>query len=311
MVTVKNLCKSFGKIKAVDDLSFSVKSGEIVGLLGPNGAGKTTTMRLITGFLAPDSGEILINGVSVLESPLACQKEIGYLPENNPLYPQMLVSEFLNFFAELKGLSPKNKKEALDFAVESTGLENVYYRQISQLSKGFKQRVGLATCILNKPSVLIMDEPTEGLDPNQRSEIRQLIKKLSTNRTVIVSTHVMQEVEAICNRLIIINRGKLVADGTPNQLTKFASQGQQIVFEVEGKNIQNLLSKIEGIENIQIKKEQGKILSLVLSVKKGAKIQPAISKLATKNGWIIWKLTEEEKPLEEVFHLLTQAKEEK
>lgn len=311
MITVKNISKSFGKIQAVKNLSFTIKPGEIAGLLGPNGAGKTTTMRMIAGFLTADSGEILINDISVFQNPTAAQNLIGYLPENNPLYKDMLVSDLLNFSAEIRGLQKKEKTKAINFAVENTNIADVFYRPINQLSKGYRQRVGLALCLLHQPPVLIMDEPTEGLDPNQRTEIRNLIKKLSTKRTVIVSTHVMQEVEAVCNRVIIINQGELVADGTPQQISQFSTPGKQIIFEVEGKNIEKSLTQIKEIQKISPKEPKGKILSFVLTVKKDASIQPQLSQLAAKNNWIIWKLTEEETPLEEVFHLLTQNKSEK
>lgn len=309
MVTVKNISKSFGNIQAVKNLSFSIKPGEIVGLLGPNGAGKTTTMRMIAGFLTADSGEILVKEISVLQNPIEAQKQIGYLPENNPLYKDMLVGELLEFSAELKGLFGKEKKRALDFAIQSTNLQEVFYRPIAELSKGYRQRVGLATCLLHQPPVLIMDEPTEGLDPNQRSEIRALIKKLSQKRTVIISTHVMQEVEALCNRLLIINKGELTADGSPTQLTRLSLPKKQIIFEVEGKAIEKSLKTIPEIENIKVEQQDQDKLLLILTVKKQVKIQPALSQLAAKNNWIIWKLAEEEKQLEEVFHLLTQEKE--
>lgn len=212
MIKVKNLTKSFGVVKAVDNVSFTIRPGEIVGLLGPNGAGKTTVMRLLTGFLLPDHGLIQIE-----------QKAgIGYLPENNPLYQEMLVVELLNFSAEIKQLSPGERKKAFDFVVSVLGLNEVFYRPISELSKGFRQRVGLALALLCQPKILILDEPTEGLDPNQRLEMRQLIKKMAKGRTIIMSTHVMPEAAAVCNRILIINQGKLVADATPKKLAVLA-----------------------------------------------------------------------------------------
>ncbi|OGF99556.1 hypothetical protein A2Y99_04280 [Candidatus Gottesmanbacteria bacterium RBG_13_37_7] len=305
MVSVANISKSFGNIKAVDDLSFSVKSGEIVGLLGPNGAGKTTTMRLMTGYLTPDAGRIAVNNIDVMENPTLAQKQIGYLPENNPLYKDMLVGELLEYSFELKDIAKKDKKNAFDFAVINTGIKDIYYRPVSELSKGYKQRLGIAICLLHKPSVLIMDEPTEGLDPNQRTEIRALIKTLSKDHTIIMSTHVMQEVEAVCNRMIVINRGKLVADGTPRQLTKIAHPGQILYLEVEGKNIEKHLQNIKGVKSMTVAK-RGNRESINLTVENNREIQPEISKLIRKYGWILWSLHEEEVLLEDVFHELTK-----
>ncbi len=306
MVSVTNISKSFGQTVAVDGLSFTIKKGEIVGLLGPNGAGKTTTMRLIAGFLSPDKGSILINSISVFDKPTLAQTQIGYLPENNPLYKNMLVAELLNFSADLKRIPLDKKKEALDFAVKSANISSVYYHPISELSKGFKQRVGIAVCLLHKPNVLIMDEPTEGLDPNQRAEIRSLIKKLSQNHTIIISTHVMQEVEAVCNRMIIINKGRLVADGTPAQLSRLSGKGSQIVIDLEGKDIEKNLYKIKGIEKINLRKIKGNRMTVYLQIDKKIQIQPEISKLAARHGWIIWKLVEEKRELEDIFLALTK-----
>jgi ABC-2 type transport system ATP-binding protein len=213
MIRVQNVSKAFGSVQAVSGLSFDVDQGEIVGLLGPNGAGKSTTMRMMTGYLSPDSGDVLLDDVSVVTNPIMVQQQIGYLPENNPLYPDMLVSDLLSYSAQLKNISPETKEEAIDFAVKSVSIEDVYYRPIRELSKGYKQRVGLSVALLHKPKILILDEPSEGLDPNQRTEIRSLITSLAKHHTIIMSTHVMQEVEAVCNRMVIISNGTLVADG--------------------------------------------------------------------------------------------------
>jgi len=304
MIVVDNISKSFGSVKAIDNLSFKVKEGEIVGLLGPNGAGKTTTMRIMAGFFTPDRGTVEINGINVLENPTEAQKIIGYLPENNPLYKDMLVCDLLDFVLETREI--ENKKQALDFAVENANIAEVYYRPIAELSKGFKQRVGIALCLLHKPQVLILDEPTEGLDPNQRTDIRSLIKKLSKHQTIIVSTHVMQEVEAVCNRLIIINKGKLVADGSPSEILRFTKGGKQILFEAEGNGIEQALKKLNGVEKVDIEKSKNNRQSFYLTMSEKAVIQPELSRLSRENNWIIWKLTEEEKGLEEVFQELTK-----
>ena len=308
MLTVKIITKTFGNTTAVDALSFEVNPGEIVGLLGPNGAGKTTTMRVISGFLAPDGGTTNLNNISVLKNPTKAQKLIGYLPENNPLYKEMLVSEFLNTSLELKGIHT-GKRDALDFIVDAVGIKDVYYHPIKELSKGYKQRVGLAQALLNKPQLLILDEPTEGLDPNQRAEIRKLIKELSEERTVIISTHVLQEVEALCSRVIIINKGKKVADGGVSELASNLKEKKQPLFiRIEGRNaqsVENKLKKTETIEKVAVETIEGNILQAKLFSKSPAPLQPKISELAKTNNWIIWELSEDKTNLESVFKELT------
>jgi len=305
MIKVENLTKSFGNIKAVDDLSFEIKQGEIVGFLGPNGAGKTTTMRLITGFFSPDQGRISIDGTPLSENIIAAQKCIGYLPENNPLYKEMLVSELLNLSADLKGI-PKDKRNSLiDYAVSSMAIGSVYYRPIGELSKGYKQRVGIASALLHRPRILIMDEPTEGLDPNQRAEIRALIKNLAKNHTIIMSTHVMQEASAVCSRMIIINKGKLIADGTTEELFK-ASRHEKVLFlEVEGEGVELPLRNLAGVSHIDIEPVSEKRFRVKLMANEAIELRPEISKLTREHQWIIWKLAEEEHKLEDIFHKLT------
>ena len=221
-IDVRGVSKGFGPFKAVQNLSFQVNKGEVVGFLGPNGAGKTTTMRLLTSYYTPDTGSILINGVDNAEQDLETRRSIGYLPENNPLYEDLLVSEYLDFVADLRGMKGKPRKSNLDRTVEEAGLAEVFHRPISELSKGYHQRVGLAAAILHRPSILILDEPTEGLDPNQRISMRDLVKSLGQDRTVLVTTHVMQEVETTCERVLVINRGKLVADSPVDELLQLA-----------------------------------------------------------------------------------------
>lgn len=306
MIKLEHVSKSFVNTKAVDDISFTIQEGEIVGFLGPNGAGKTTTMRMMTGFYTQDSGKIEILGASMLENPTVVQSSIGYLPENNPLYKDMLVCEQLSFSADLKNLQGRLRQEAIEFSVNSVSIEDVYYRPIKELSKGYKQRVGIAQALLHKPKILIMDEPSEGLDPNQRTEIRSLIKNLSKNHTVILSTHVMQEVEAVCNRMLIINKGRLVADGSPSTLLKQIGGKRQLTLEIEGKKVEETIKSIKGVENFKIKKGRENKYVVLLTLSKTAKIQPELSKKAAKLGWVIWKLTEEEKHLEDIFHILTE-----
>ncbi|BCX14138.1 MAG: gliding motility-associated ABC transporter ATP-binding subunit GldA [Candidatus Dojkabacteria bacterium] len=212
VLEVKNVTKNYGKVRALDDISFTVKAGEVVALLGPNGAGKSTLMKLISGFLIPDTGEVRVCGYSTYKDILSVQKKIGYMPENNPLYPHLTVIESLNNSLNLHGVWGRKRKEALEYAIESTGLQNYLNKSVATLSKGYKQRVGLAQVLVVDPELLLLDEPTEGLDPIQRIEIRNVIKEIGKKRTVLISTHVMQEVEAMCSRVLIIAKGKLLVD---------------------------------------------------------------------------------------------------
>ena len=307
MIEVKNIVKRFGRTKAIDDLSFTVREGEIVGFLGPNGAGKTTTMRILTGFLSPDKGKVLIDGIDVEKDPVSAQKMIGYLPENNPLYKNMQVAEFLDLAARLHQIPKEKNAAALDFAVKAVGIEKVYYRPVSELSKGYRQRVGIAAALIHRPKIIIMDEPTEGLDPNQRTEIRQLIKDLAKEHTIIMSTHVMQEASAVCNRMLIINKGKLVADGTADELSKRSQKEKIITLDIEGADVENSLKNIPGIKKVDVKKKEQDRLLLEIFAEQDQEIRPAISKLAWQRQWIIWSIFEQEHKLEEIFQTLTKS----
>ena len=307
MIKVEHIRKSFGSVAAVNDLSFEINKGEIVGFLGPNGAGKTTTMRMMAGFLSPDEGAVTIAGIQLDDQSItAAQKHIGYLPENNPLYGEMLVSEFLMFSADLKKIPKKKQREAFDFSVKSTGISDVFYRPIRELSKGFKQRVGLAATLLHRPDILILDEPTEGLDPNQRTEIRSLVKDLAKEHTIVMSTHVMQEVTAVCSRILIINQGRLVADGTEADLTRAAKKERILQVEIEGDGIDLALRNLAGLEHIDTEKIEANRVKANLVANESVELRPEISRLARDHNWIIWKLAEQEQKLEEVFHKLTQ-----
>jgi ABC-2 type transport system ATP-binding protein len=226
MISVENLVKAFGPKLAVNDVSFTVERGEVLGFLGPNGAGKSTTMRMITGFIPPTSGKVTIGGYDVLEDPLPAKRLIGYLPENAPGYADMTVHGFLNFAAELRGLQGDARKKAVSRAVELCFLQNVLYQTIDTLSKGYKHRTGLAQALIHDPDILIMDEPTDGLDPNQKHEVRNLIKRMGENKAIIFSTHILEEVEAACTRVIIIDRGRIVANGTPQELKARSPEGR-------------------------------------------------------------------------------------
>jgi len=306
MIKLANVTKLFGNIAAVNDVSFEIGDGEIVGLLGPNGAGKSTRMRLITGFLPQDSGTITVNDLDIIKSPVDIKKEIGYLPENNPLYLDMLTVDFLRFCALAKGVEKDFLEDELIKIVKETGIAEVYYRPINELSKGFRQRVGLAQALLGDPKVLILDEPTEGLDPNQRVEIRNLIKELGKKRTVIVSTHVMQEVTAICTRIIIINRGKIVADGPADSISLSSSDTREYKVTLSGGNVGSLLQNVSSVKKIKEIIENGNRHTVVLSTKKESDFPIELSEICKRYNLIIWELIEEKKDLEDMFRELTQ-----
>ncbi|RJQ30937.1 MAG: ATP-binding cassette domain-containing protein [Actinobacteria bacterium] len=301
MITLDKVTKRFNETNAVNNLTVKIPEGQVVGFLGPNGAGKTTTMRMIVNIFAPTSGEIKIDGTDVSEASSTLKKKIGYLPENNPLYEEMLVSEYLDFIADMREL--KDKKAALNQVVKETGIKDVFYKPIGELSKGYRQRVGLAQAIIHQPKILILDEPTEGLDPNQRVEIRGLIRSLGTKRTVILSTHVLQEVSQTCDRAIIINEGKLVADGSIGELTSGARKAKKITVEIEGKGISEKLRNIADIKSEQSAGQGRK--KFVLSLSSKTEARPQIFELCKNEGWVLWELHQEETSLEDVFRELT------
>lgn len=307
MISVQDITKIYGDTTAVDHLSFEIPSGQIVGFLGPNGAGKTTTMRIITGHLAANSGTVTIDGIDVAEHPTEAQKHIGYMPESNPLYRDMLVRDFLTLSADLKGISKSERSAAFEFAINAVGIGEMYHRPIGELSKGYRQRTGLAAALLHQPKVLILDEPTEGLDPLQRNEIRSLIKKLSKDHTIMMSTHVMQEVSAVCNRVIIINKGTLVADGSPDELSKNGEKSQIITLDLEGTKIATGLKQLEGISDLKTEKLSSKKTRATITSDGKKALQPQISQLAHEYQWTIWKLEEKRQDLENVFQQLTNS----
>lgn len=255
LVDVSHLVKTFGPLRAVDDLTFQVKRGEIVGLLGPNGAGKSTTMKVLTCYLVADGGTAAICGVSIDTDPVQVRRHIGYLPENAPLYSEMRVKECLAFVARMRELSAAKAKERIDWAVQACGLEPKYMASIGTLSRGFRQRVGLALAVLHDPDLLILDEPTSGLDPIQIIEIRRLIMEIGKTKTVLFSTHIMQEVEAVCNRALIINRGKLAADGAPSELKATLGKEQKIVARLRGPTsleLETLVGAFEAVASVSV-----------------------------------------------------------
>src|SRR5689334_23742714 len=247
MIKIDNLVKAFGPKRAVDGISFTVEKGEVLGFLGPNGAGKSTTMRMITGFMPPTSGAISVGGYDVLESPIEAKRLIGYLPENAASYPDMTVQGFLNFAAELRGLAGGARKKAVNRVVELCFLEGVLHQSIDTLSKGYKHRTCLAQALIHDPDVLIMDEPTDGLDPNQKHEVRNLIRELGRNKAIVFSTHILEEVDAACTRAIIIDRGRIVANGTPEELRAMSEIAGAVTLQARGATAERLseLGRVE------------------------------------------------------------------
>ena len=301
-VGVQQLSKIYGQQKAVDNISFEVKQGEIVGFLGPNGAGKSTTMKIITCFIPQSEGEVSVCGYNIKEAPLKVRENIGYLPENNPLYYDMYVKEYLGFIAKMHKLNG-NSKERIQTMIERTGLEREQHKKIGQLSKGYKQRVGLAQAMIHDPKVLILDEPTSGLDPNQLVDIRNLIKDLGKEKTVILSTHIMQEVQAMCDRIIIINKGKLVADNTTEQIQQQSKGQQTITIEFDKiTDTQKLTNEIPEI--LQIDNTGKNTWRLLTEGKKD--IRKDIFDYAVQNGLVLLGMYKENSSIEDVFRELTK-----
>ena len=298
-ISVSNLTKIYGKQKALDQISFSVGNNEIVGFLGPNGAGKSTTMKIVTGYMQPDSGDATVNGTNVSDNPLEAKKQIGYLPEGNPLYYEMYVREYLEFIGGIHHLKSGLKKR-IEEVIDLTGLRVESNKKTGQLSKGFKQRVGLAAALIHDPKVLILDEPTTGLDPNQIIEIRQLIKDLGKNKTVLFSSHILQEVESICDRVIIINKGKIVADDTLVNLQS-ANKTAHIVIVQFGKGVSiELLKKLDGVDKVEEIGDQFHI-----QTSDPEKVKKLLLEFSLQNNLDITSLQSKSKSLEEVFRNLT------
>ena len=307
-LALEQVSKRFGGVPAVDDVSFAVDRGQVVGFLGPNGAGKSTTMRMITQFLEPDAGSIRMEGTPLAEAGREAKRRIGYLAENNPLYGEMLVSEYLEFVGRLRELG-RDRRSATEEAVSATGIEPVFHRPIGELSKGFRQRVGLAAAILHRPDLLVLDEPTEGLDPNQRVEIRRLIGHLGRERTVLLSTHVLSEVQFTCSRLLIINRGRIVADGPVDDLLAQAKGGARIAVEATGARVAERLEALEGVQAVERREgEEGRVRLTLITV--GVEdLRPQIFELAKSDGWTLFELHQEAGNLEDLFRQLTTDRE--
>jgi ABC-2 type transport system ATP-binding protein len=305
-IVIERLTKKYGIQRAVDDISFRVKTGEVLGFLGPNGAGKTTTMKAITSYLVPDAGEIRVGEYSVFQNPEAVKKVIGYLPETNPLYPEMAVIDYLRFVAELQGIDKSRIRERILEMVNVCGLEGEKHKKINELSKGYKQRVGLAQAMIHDPEVLILDEPTSGLDPNQIVEIRELIKKIGREKTVILSSHILAEVEATCDRILIISKGKIVADGTSDELRKQA-QGKEILhLTIEEADKNDVIPALQALATVDLADlKKGSEHSYEVQSRPQISSRKEVYKLCVEKGWVLTEMTPIVTKLEDIFHELT------
>ncbi|MCX4190584.1 ABC transporter ATP-binding protein [Methylophaga sp. OBS3] len=304
-IEIVDLAKHFGDIKAVDGINFSVKKGEVLGFLGPNGAGKSTTMKMVTGFLTPTKGTARVCGHDVLENPIAAKASIGYLPEGAPAYADMTPDSFLKFIADIRGFSGKAKRNAVAEAAERARVTEVMFQPIETLSKGYKRRVGLAQSILHNPPVLIMDEPTDGLDPNQKYEVRTLINEMAHDKAIIISTHILEEVHALCTRNVLISRGKVEFDGTPFELEAMSRYHNAVVLSVNGVDNTTLSNFIETLDFVdhteQLSAEQG----IRVFPKGGQHITVILSEKVREQGWEIASLFAENGRLDEVFRAIT------
>lgn len=304
-IVIENLTKKYGEQKAVNNISFEIKTGEVVGFLGPNGAGKSTTMKMITCFMSPSSGDVRLDDLSILDQPEEVKKKIGYLPENNPLYTDMPIVEYLRFAAEIQGVEKNKISSRIAEMIEMCGLDLEKHKKINELSKGYRQRVGLAQAMIHDPEVLILDEPTTGLDPNQIIEIRKLIKKLGKEKTVILSSHILSEVEATCDRILIINRGRIVADGSSETLRK-QSQGQELLnisIEAADEEVKKELLGLATVETVT--PVDGKTGLFTVQSKPEQESRKAIFDLCVSKKWYLMEMTGIETQLEDVFRDLT------
>lgn len=305
MIYVSNVSKAYGAIKALMDVSLTINKGEIVGLLGPNGAGKTTLIKIITGYLQPDSGNIQVEGQDIINNTEIIQKRIGYLPENAPLYPELMVQEYLQMICDLRQIPVENQIAAISEAAQAVKLEDVLTRKIGQLSKGMRQRVGLAQAIIHKPEILILDEPTVGLDPTQIVEIRQLIKRLSKHSTVLFSTHILSEVEAICDRVIIIMNGKIKTDSSLDEISN--TNNAILVLDEDIKNVIQDLKKIKDVAQVTKQSKNGELFIYYVEGKSKTDLTPQIYRLAAEKQWPVRELKRDVRTLENVFNELAIA----
>ena len=308
MVRIKELTRYYGQTCAVDNLNVEIPKGQIVGLLGPNGAGKTTTLRILTGYLQPTSGTIIVNGIDVRENPLAVKKSIGYLPESSPIYSDMIVFDYLLYIAELRGIEKGKQLQRIKELARICSITGVMHKTVGNLSKGYKQRVGLALALMSDPEILVLDEPTSGLDPNQIVEIRSIIREIGKTKTILFSTHILSEAEATCDRVIIINNGKLAADGKADMLKTDGSDTQHISLvlqETEKGAVQKELAGLEKVQNVEITERAG-TLTLDISCRGDARAD--IYRAVKKQDWILLEMRQEKQSLEYIFRELTKER---
>ena len=311
MIEVKNVTKKYGNFIAIDNISFNTKKGEIVGLLGPNGAGKSTTMNMITGFIEQTEGEIKVGGYDILKNPKQAKKQIGYMPEGVPLYNDLTVKEFINYIADLKEVTQKEKKEKVQKVIEQTDLQDVQNKLIKNLSRGYKQRVSLSGALVGNPEILILDEPTVGLDPKQITEIRNLIKQLGKSHTIILSSHILSEISQICNKVIIINSGKIIAENTPKNLEEKVKKQNQLSVTVEDKEtkIEEVTKQIQGIQEIKLVKDnEDGTKEYIIIANENQDIRKEIFEKYAKNNITIFELKKNEATLEDAFMKLIGEK---
>ena len=308
MISIQNLTKYYGTNLAVDDISIEINAGEILGLLGPNGAGKTTTMRILTCFLKPTSGTVIVKDIDILDEPVEVKRLIGYLPENAPLYPDMITYEFLSYIASIHRLPPQKRRDRLSELAEICGLDDVMHRPVKELSRGYKQRVGLAHAMMSDPEILVLDEPTAGLDPNQIVHIRSIIKKMGKKKTVILSTHILSEAEATCDRIVIVNRGKLVADGTPENLGSAGIRSRVVKLAFRGADathVTEILGRIEGVRKTVNLESADAGSDTEIQVFSENDIRPELYRCIKDQDWILTEFVNERQSLEDTFRELT------
>lgn len=309
MIHVENLTKYYSHLCAVDQISFDIQKGEILGLLGPNGAGKTTTLRMLTGYLQPSSGSINIKGLSIDKHVLKIKKLLGYLPESAPLYHDMLVFDYLKYVAAIREIDSDQKLPRIRQLADLCGINEVMSKPIGELSKGYKQRVGLAHAMMNDPEVLVLDEPTSGLDPNQIVEIRKIIKEIGKEKTIIISTHILSEAEATCDRIVIINQGKIVADGSTENLKQSAS-GKNIMHlclqNADFKTVETNLNKLDGVESVTRITETDSELDVRLTYQSAGDLRPDVYRIIKDTDWILLDFHQETQTLENIFRKLTK-----
>lgn len=304
MIDIQNLTKRFGQFTAVDHLSFQVNPGEVLGFLGPNGAGKSTTMRMIAGFLKPDQGRVVICGKDIQQQTLEAKRLLGYLPEGAPSYGDMRVSSFLNFIAQARGVDKHTRSKQVGHVIERLQLESVRQRPVDTLSKGFQRRVGIAQALVHDPKVLLLDEPTDGLDPNQKYQMRELIRELSSDKIVMISTHILEEVEAICQRAVIIHHGKLVADATPSELKTSSRYFQAVELDVDmSDELIETMKRIPGVKSVSLEQQHGQ---LVVTPEPGVRILEPVQTFLHDNAVVVRSMSVSAGRLDDVFRRVTQ-----